>query len=238
MTTLDTLGSGDPSNPRRCTAHSSRTGAPCKKFAINGSNVCGTHGGKAPQVVAKAKRRLEEAADRMAERLIGLAENTLADGTKVGAYVQLGAVTAALDRAGVVEPKDVTVTVKPFDQIFESIESGSRSEYRRANGIPDPVPQSPAIEDREPHRPGGALALGPGYVIDGEVVDTEAHDDQDGLEDASVDDDRLEAHRRATEALANRSLPLPPADGYLPSDIAMERVADANRAHRAQLRRR
>lgn len=43
---------------RRCTAKSSRTGQPCKKYAIDGGTVCNTHGGSAPQVKAKALDRL------------------------------------------------------------------------------------------------------------------------------------------------------------------------------------
>lgn len=44
----------------KCTARSSRTGAPCQKWPINGGTVCRTHGGAAPQVKAAAERRLED----------------------------------------------------------------------------------------------------------------------------------------------------------------------------------
>ena len=43
---------------QRCTAHSPRTGQPCKRAPIRGGTVCATHGGSAPQVKAKAKERL------------------------------------------------------------------------------------------------------------------------------------------------------------------------------------
>jgi len=43
---------------RRCTAKSSRTGERCRKYAIQGATVCGTHGGKAPQVRRAAARRV------------------------------------------------------------------------------------------------------------------------------------------------------------------------------------
>ena len=45
----------------RCTATSSRTGERCKQRPITGGTVCVTHGGRAPQVVAKAKERVLEA---------------------------------------------------------------------------------------------------------------------------------------------------------------------------------
>lgn len=215
---------------RRCKAHN-RQGNQCGMAPALGQDVCRKHGGASPQALKKARERLEAAADRMAARLLGIAESE-----KVPAYVALQAVNSVLDRVGVVEPKQVEVTVKPFDQIFESIESGSRSEYRQARGIPDPQPQFPAIEAANPHRPGGTLALGPGYVIEGEV-DTEAERDQDAPDAYAEDDDRAEAHRRATERLANRVLPPSAAAGLLPTEDAMEYAANANRAHRAQLRR-
>lgn len=41
-----------------CSARSSRTGKPCKKRAVRGATVCASHGGRAPQVIAAAQRRL------------------------------------------------------------------------------------------------------------------------------------------------------------------------------------
>jgi hypothetical protein len=48
---------------RKCTAHSSQTGAPCKAWAIQGGTVCATHGGRAPQVKRKAEERLQALVD-------------------------------------------------------------------------------------------------------------------------------------------------------------------------------
>jgi vacuolar-type H+-ATPase subunit E/Vma4 len=53
----------------RCTAHSSRTGLPCKRNAIRGGTVCRSHGGAAPQVKAKAAERIEQLLDRFFDRL-------------------------------------------------------------------------------------------------------------------------------------------------------------------------
>ena len=45
---------------RRCKGHSSRTKQPCKNPAIQGGFVCTTHGGRAPQVKAKAAQRVRD----------------------------------------------------------------------------------------------------------------------------------------------------------------------------------
>ena len=237
MTTEQTHGALHPSTSRRCTAHSSRTGDPCKKYAINGSNVCGTHGGKAPQVVAKAQQRLREAADRMATRLLCMAENE-----NVPAYVALQAINSALDRAGVSEQKQIGITheLKPFEQMLSdaALEGGSRADYRASIGRPDP--EQPAIETH--HRPGGepdVRVLGElpdgSLVIDGDV----AGDDQDGPEHASVADDPGTGSESPKQTLANYAQTVRlPGGGYRPADDAMEQAAEANRNHRRQLRRR
>lgn len=51
------LDAGTHERPR-CTARSSRTGAPCRRWPIDGGTVCGTHGGRAPQVKEAALARL------------------------------------------------------------------------------------------------------------------------------------------------------------------------------------
>ena len=45
---------------QRCTAHISDSSRQCERWAINGSTVCATHGGQAPQVKRSAKERLAE----------------------------------------------------------------------------------------------------------------------------------------------------------------------------------
>lgn len=128
MTTHDRT---DPS-PRRCTAHSSRTGEACKLPPLKGSNVCRSHGGAAPQVKRKAQQRIEEAADRMARELLKMAtDDNVADSVK------LAAIRDALDRAGLAARNAVKVEVgppKPYEVILESIQAGSRAEYRRSVG--------------------------------------------------------------------------------------------------------
>jgi hypothetical protein len=45
---------------QRCSARISDGSRPCQRWAIDGSNVCATHGGRAPQVKKSAKERLAE----------------------------------------------------------------------------------------------------------------------------------------------------------------------------------
>lgn len=65
----------------------------CRKWAVAGSVVCEIHGGKSPQVQAKARERLLEAADRAASRLAELVESP-------DEQIAVRAATALLDRSG------------------------------------------------------------------------------------------------------------------------------------------
>ena len=56
----------------RCTAHSSRTGQPCKKAAITGMKVCRSHGGGAPQVREAARLRMVFLLDPGLKRLASI----------------------------------------------------------------------------------------------------------------------------------------------------------------------
>jgi len=107
-----------------------------------GAVVCRSHGGAAPQVQKAARRRLEQAADVLVQRLLGIA----LDGTAPD-QVALSAVLGALDRAGlsVKSTLGVEVTAKPWEQIadeaFTTIDAGSRDSYRAArDGHPQTEP--------------------------------------------------------------------------------------------------
>lgn len=108
---------------RRCSARRTN-GEPCRKAAMAGSTVCRNHGGAAPQVKAKARVRLENAADRMARQLLGMAMDD-----KVPAYVKLEAIKTALDRAGISPKTAVEVEVGPakgWEVAFAGIAGGPR----------------------------------------------------------------------------------------------------------------
>ncbi|MEV6621019.1 HGGxSTG domain-containing protein [Amycolatopsis sp. NPDC051106] len=108
--------------PAKRTCSARRTnGNPCKNAPINGANVCRMHGGSAPQVKAKAKARLEMAADRMAKELLRMAgADDMPPATK------LAAIRDALDRAGLNAGVSVEVELKPFESILQKIAAGPR----------------------------------------------------------------------------------------------------------------
>jgi hypothetical protein len=148
---------------RRCTAHR-KNGDRCKNPARRGTNVCDFHGAKAPQVRRKARQRIEEAADRMACELLKMAtDDNVADSVK------LAAIRDALDRAGLAAKTAVEVEVgppKPYEAILDSIEAGSRAEYRRSRGIRDDSNPPPALVAESPRE----LPAAEGEPIDAEIV--------------------------------------------------------------------
>jgi hypothetical protein len=66
-------------NTMKCTAHSKRTGNPCKLAAILGGTVCRMHGGSAPQVKSKAAERLALAQITPERTLLEIARIAYAD---------------------------------------------------------------------------------------------------------------------------------------------------------------
>lgn len=146
---------------RQCTAHRTN-GDPCRRAAINGGTVCATHGGRSPQVKAKARVRLEMAADRMAKELLKIAVSDDAPDN-----VKLAAIKDALDRAGLTSKTAVEVSVdpKPFEQLLSGIagvSGGSRAASRAARGIED-----------------GTDSAEPDDWLDAEILEAQADDEDD-----------------------------------------------------------
>ena len=86
---------------RRCTAHK-KDGNRCKKAAILGGTVCGTHGGSAPQVRNKARQRIMDAADPAAARMVELMAS-------LDERISLAASRDLLDRAGHKAPTEISI---------------------------------------------------------------------------------------------------------------------------------
>ena len=94
----------------RCAAHR-KNGDRCRRAALSGATVCDHHGANR-SVRAKARQRLEDAADRMARELLGIATDKSASES-----VRLTAIRDALDRAGLRPPTEIAVSAgtKPYE---------------------------------------------------------------------------------------------------------------------------
>jgi hypothetical protein len=101
----------------RCKAHR-KNGEQCKNASLIGSAVCRYHGGAAKQCVNAARIRLQNAAEKMARELLGMATDP-----NVSDSVKLAAIRDALDRAGFkpVTAVDLEVSTKPWEHVFEGI---------------------------------------------------------------------------------------------------------------------
>lgn len=194
-------------HPRQCVAHK-KTGARCGKYAIIGATVCRFHGGAAGHVRRAAKARIDNAADRMARVLLGMA----ADANTPHA-VRLAAIKDALDRAGLSarQALDVTHELKPYEQILERVARGERPGSGR------------------PAKTGGRVGGEDAYDTD-DVLDAELVEDDGGHYCGRCGvrfPDELPAHLdaypefcrpcRAVRAAGPRNAPNTPADPLQPA---------------------
>jgi hypothetical protein len=151
----------------RCIAHR-KNGDRCKRAAISGGRVCTHHGGNAPAVKAKARQRIEDAADRMARELLKMAVDE-----NISDAVKLAAIRDSLDRAGLGARSAVSMEVarRPFEVIFDDIMSGSRAESRARRGMCDDE-ELDAIDSTTPP----ALVRGSDAqpIVDAELVELES----------------------------------------------------------------
>lgn len=174
-----------------------------------GGNVCRSHGGAAPQVKAKAQRRLQQAADALVQRLLGMA----LDGDTPD-HVALQAIRDALDRAGLGAKQSVELSAKqpePWEEMMGDFARVSRE--RRARLERGEPPTAPADNAAEPME-----------VVDAEVVDDgpEPHPERDG--------ERVDAARQPASASPPFAEPSAPPSRELAT--LEDATADAARANR------
>jgi hypothetical protein len=121
----------------RCNA-TRPNGARCKREAEDGAVVCDQHGGAAPQVRRRAAERLIMTADRAAENLVRMMEDT-----EVPFGVRAKIAQDLLDRAGVIATQVhqiIPTTEDPLMRFFEDA-------FSDPNNWEENPPQ-PAIEER------------------------------------------------------------------------------------------
>lgn len=107
--------------PKKCSA-TNRQGKRCGKWAIPGGTVCVMHGGKAPQVKAKADSRLAELVPPAIQALQELIAGATPD------IARLKAVEAVLDRAGYAITRKHELSVPDGEITFRIVDSDAGRE--------------------------------------------------------------------------------------------------------------
>ncbi len=201
---------------RRCHGHK-KNGDQCGKVAMQAQQVCGTHGGRAPQAKRNARQRIEEAADRMARQLLGIAESAESEAVK------LAAVKDALDRAGLKPPAQVEVATKPlepWEELMRDVAHITRAQHEALkNGVLLP-PEPPAL----PRADDGLK------VVDAELVpDPHAVPHSSGPRTTVGSADRSDRSKEAKDESASSLAPPPPRN------LAQDEAADVMRESRLRM---
>jgi hypothetical protein len=92
----------------QCSAHSSRTGERCRRWATHGATVCQVHGAAAKQVKRKAEERIRELVHPALALIAEILETGRAE--DLPASVSLAAARDILDRAGYTATQKLAVT--------------------------------------------------------------------------------------------------------------------------------
>ena len=145
----------------RCNA-TRPNGSRCKREAEDGAVVCDQHGGAAPQVRRRAAERLIMAADRAAENLVRMMEDT-----EVPFGVRAKIAQDLLDRAGVIATQVhqiIPMTEDPIMRFFQ--DAFSDPSNWESNPSPDP---NPAIESH-PISTGDHHDAEPDKIVEAEIV--------------------------------------------------------------------
>lgn len=94
---------------------------PCLSFPAKGGTVCHAHGAKIPVVQAAAQRRLAEASEVVALRLVGLTKVRDEENVRIRPQDRIAAAASVLDRAGVKGGVEVDVKATGFQQVLSDL---------------------------------------------------------------------------------------------------------------------
>lgn len=124
--------SGEPIK-RPCTARRS-DGSACGNSAIRGGTVCVAHGGRAPQVRAKANMRLLNMVEPALKELRRIIDDANADDAN-----KLRAINMVLNRTGFAEKQNLEIGLRP-PTVWDQITEGSVFEFDRGELEVEPAP--------------------------------------------------------------------------------------------------
>lgn len=91
----------------------------CIGRPARGADVCYSHGAQVPAVKAAAVRRLAEASEIVAMRLIGMTAANDEIGTPIDHKDRISASNSVLDRVGIKAGMDVQITAPGFQRVLE-----------------------------------------------------------------------------------------------------------------------
>lgn len=94
---------------------------PCLTLPRRGTTVCHAHGAKIPVVVAAAQRKLQEAAEVAADRLLRLTGTRDEENVKIRSQDRIMAIGSVLDRAGVKGGVEVDVKASGFESVLKDL---------------------------------------------------------------------------------------------------------------------
>jgi hypothetical protein len=97
---------------------------PCLTLPARGTTVCHAHGAKIPNVVAAAQRKLQEAAEIAADRLLRLTGTRDEENFKIRSQDRIAAISSVLDRAGVKGSTEIEVKASGFEGVLKDLFGG------------------------------------------------------------------------------------------------------------------
>ena len=169
---------------------------------MEAQRVCGTHGGRAPQSKRKARQIIDEAQDKAARALLGIAASAENEAVKLAAVKHVLALGGFNERTAV----EVSVRQQPWEELVaDGMAFATRAESRAARGLPDDMS---ALQPATNHA---------ADVIDAEVVYERPTGPPRWAEDA-----------RAEPGQGNG--PTEPGNGYQTMDEAQADIAERTRA--------